>query len=282
MTLAHLPGHVAGGPPPATSLPDAATQLRTPLEWFAGGVVLSFAVAWIAADVLELHHDLYLLVYFTVVGTFLASFLAHTWTELRNMLATNVWWSIGVGAVVGLALMQNVMREESTTRPSGAFFVFEIVWRGIAYGAFDALLLFVFPAAVAYLLMGGDRHGLKRKLSFASLTVGLSLVISAIYHLGYEQFRGGDLIKPEIGAAFGNVAAVLTGNPVGAMLAHAAFHVTSNVDTYRSGTFLPPDLDGYAERGAGGVGLAIAAAWIALAAGLVWWQRRRLFPTSER
>ena len=130
--------------------------------------------------------------------------------------------------------------------------------------------------------MGGNRHGFKRKLSFASLTVGLSFVISAIYHLGYEQFRGGDLIKPEIGAAFGNVAAVFTGNPVGAILAHAAFHVTSNVHTYRSGTFLPPDLNGYAERGGGVVGLAIALAWIALAAGLVWWQRRRLFPTSER
>jgi hypothetical protein len=252
------------------------------LRWFAGGATLSFAVAWIAAGLLELHHDLYLLVYFTVVGTFLASFLAHTWTDVRNMVANNLWWSTGIGAVVGLALMQNVAREESTTRPSGGFYVFELAWRGVAYGVFDALFLFVFPAAVAYLLMGGNRHGFKRKLSFASLTLGFSLVISAIYHLGYGQFRGGDLIKPEIGAAFGNVAAVFTGNPIGAILAHTAFHVTSNVHTYRSGTFLPPDLNGYAERGGGGVALAIALAWIAFAGGLVWWQRRRLFPTSER
>jgi len=130
--------------------------------------------------------------------------------------------------------------------------------------------------------MGGNRHGFKRKLSFASLTVGLSLMISAIYHLGYAQFRGGELIKPEIGAAFGNMAAVFTGNPVGALLAHTAYHVTSNVHTYRSGTFLPPDLDGYAERAGGGIGFAIAVAWMAFAAGLVWWQRRRLFPSRER
>ena len=91
-----------------------------------------------------------------------------------------------------------------------------------------------------------------------------------------------DLIKPEIGAVFANMPAMLTGNPIGAVLAHAAFHVTANVHAYRSGIFLPPDLNGYAERGGGSVGLAIAVAWIVFAGGLVWWQRRRLFPTSQR
>ena len=282
MTAVHVPRYVAGPQPRASSPLETATHRRTALGWFAVGAVLSFAVSWIAADLLELHHDLYLLVYFTVLGTFLASFLAHAWTEMRTMLTDNLWWSIGVGAVVGLALIPNVMREESTTHPSGVFYVFEIGWRGVAYGVFDALLLFVFPAAIAYLLMGGNRQGLMRKLSFAALTLGLSLVITAAYHLGYEQFRSGELIKPEIGAAFGNVAAVFTGNPIGAIIAHTAYHVASNVHSYRSGTSLPPDLNGYAERGGGVIGLAIALIWIALAGGLVWWRRRWLFPSNER
>src|SRR5205085_7243727 len=142
-------------------------------------------------------------------------------------------------------------------------------WRGLAYGTVDALALFVFPAAVAYLLMNGDRTGTRRKLAFAGLTLVLSFGITATYHLGYAQFRGDDLVKPELGAVFANVPAMLTGNPAGAVLAHDVFHLTANTHAYRSGVFLPPDLTGYAERGGGTVGLALAAAWIAGAGGLV-------------
>ena len=278
MTLSSVPSFVTGPSAQTSSLPAASELRRAIVTWFVGGAVLTFAVAWIAADLLELHHDLYLLVYFTVVGTFLASFLSHTSSDVRDMAVRNLGWSIGVGAVVGLVLVPTVMRDDSTTRPSGAFYVFEIAWRGVAYGVFDALILFVFPAAVAHLLMGGNRDGIKRKISFAVLTVALSLAITATYHLAYGQFRSSDLIKPEIGAVFANLPAMLTGNPIGAVLAHVVFHVTANVHAYRSGIFLPPDLNGYAERGGGSVGLAIALAWIVFAGGLVWWQRRRLFP----
>ena len=97
MTLAPLPGHVAGPRLRATYSPAAATDRGLLLRWFAGGAVLSFAVSWLAADVLELHHDLYLLVYFTVVGVFLASFLAHTWIQMRDLLANNLWWGFAAG-----------------------------------------------------------------------------------------------------------------------------------------------------------------------------------------
>jgi hypothetical protein len=282
MTLSNVPEFVAGATAPTSSRPTVPRHRRAIVTWFAGGAVLTFVVAWIAADLLELHHDLYLLVYVTVVGTFLASFVAHTSFDVRNVVGRNLRWSMGVGAVIGLALVPTVLRDDSTSHPSGVFYVFEIAWRGVAYGVLDALILFVFPAAVASLLMGNNRDGIRRKISFAALTLGLSLVITATYHLGYGQFRSSDLIKPEIGAVFANVPAMLTGNPIGAVLAHVVFHVTANVHAYRSGIFLPPDLNGYTERGGGGVGLAIAVVWIVFAGGLVWWQRRRLFPTSQR
>ena len=129
--------------------------------------------------------------------------------------------------------------------------------------------------------MNGNWTGTKRKLAFAGLALVLSLGITATYHLGYAEFRGSDLVKPEIGAVMAGVPAMLTGNPAGAVIAHDIFHVTANVDAYHSGVFLPPDLSGYAERGAGPFGIALAAAWIILAAGFIWWQRRRLFPRTE-
>ena len=177
----------------------------------------------IAASLLGLHHDLYLLVYFTVVGTFLASFVAHTHLDWREWLRTRLWWSLGIGAVVAFAMVRNVMNEASMAHPSGGFFWFELLWRGLLYGTVDALMLFVFPATVAYLLLrDSDR---RRRLRFAGLTLLLTMGITATYHLGYPQFRGSDLVQPEIGAVIATIPTALTGNPVGAIVVHDVFHV---------------------------------------------------------
>jgi hypothetical protein len=260
--------------------PCARMSSRRVLSWFAAGAALSFVVSFVGADILELHHDLYYLVDLTVMGTFLASFLVRVRRQLFPMFRSAMPWSLVLGAVVAGALVQTVLRDPSTSHPSGAYYGFELAWRGIAYGTMDALVLFVFPAAAAFLLMHGDRTDIPRKVAFGALTLALSLAITAAYHLGYAQFRGSDLVKPEVGAVVANVPAVLTGNPVGAIVAHDVFHVTANVHAYRSGVFLPPDLKGYEERGSGSAGWALAGAWIAFAGAVMWWQRRRLFVPS--
>ena len=106
----------------------------------------------------------------------------------------------------------------------------------------------------------------------------LSFGITATYHLGYPQFRDGDLGQPEIGALVANVPTMLTGNPIGSLVVHGSYHVAANVHTYRSEIYLPPDLDGHAERGSGAAGLALAAAWVVVAGWVIYLERRRLFP----
>jgi phytoene/squalene synthetase len=48
------------------------------------------------------------------------------------------------------------------------------------------------------------------------------------------------------------------------------------VHTYRSPIYLPPDLDGYAERGSGVAGLALAALWIIVAGTVIFTEQARL------
>lgn len=249
-------------------------------SWFVGGAIVAFLIPLLGADLLELHHDLYLLVYFTIAGTFLASFVAHQQIDWRGWLRTRMWWSVGAGAIVAFAIVRKVLSEPSMDHPSGAYFWFEVAWRGVLYGTVDALLLFVFPATVAYLLLRDGAR--RRRLRFAGLALLLSLVITATYHLGYPQFRGADLTQPEIGAVLAWVPTALTGNPIGAVVVHDAFHVAANVHTYRSEIYLPPDLDGYAERGGGTAGLALAGAWIVIAGAAIYAQRRRLFPSAPK
>jgi hypothetical protein len=264
----------------------ASAPLRTRLSsverhhvvtWYIASLSVAFAVPFVGVDLLGLHHDLYLLIYFTVAGTLLASFAAHLQLDWRSWLRTNVWWTVAAGAAVAFAIVRNVMSEASMPHPSGGYFWFEVAWRGVLYGVTDALLLFGFPATVAYLLLRNSER--RRRLRFAALTLVLSMGITAAYHLGYPQFRDADLVQPEIGALVANVPTMLTGNPVGSIVVHSSFHVAANVHTYRSEIYLPPDLDGYAARGSGTSGVALAAVWIVVVGSVLYLERRRLFPT---
>jgi hypothetical protein len=259
--------------------PSRRSDRRDVARWYVSGALLGFAIPLVGADLLELHHDLFLLVYFTIAGGFLASFVAHMELDWRRWLATHLWWSVGAGALVAFAIVRKVLSEAAMPHPSGGFFWFELAWRGVLYGTMDALLLFVFPATVAYLLLRDERR--RRRLRFAALSLVLSLGITATYHLGYPQFRGADLAKPEIGALVAWVPTALTGNPIGAVVVHDSYHVAANVHRYHSEIYLPPDLQGYAERGGGTTGLGLAALWLGAAGAVIFTQRRRLFPTGR-
>ena len=74
----------------------------------------------------------------------------------------------------------------------------------------------------------------------ALLALGVSLLFTATYHLGYADFRGSKLRKPVAGDAIWSLPTLLTLSPLGAPIAHAGLHVTAVVDDYETDLFLPP------------------------------------------
>jgi hypothetical protein len=267
------------GSPDLATGSDSVRPVRA-LGWLAGGAVLTFVVSLVGTDLLGLHHDLYYLLYFTIVLAYLAAFVARTGVPWQRVFGRNLAWSIGIGAVVAAAVARQILTQPGTARPSGAYLAFEVAWRGVVYGVVDALVLFVFPALVAVLLLGGDRRGFARKVAFAGVTLVCSLVVVTTYHLGYAEFRGGELLQPQIGAVLFNVPAMLTGNPVGAVVAHATAHVTAVLHQYYGGGhgFLPPELTpGYPGNARGLTGTAVAAGWLILTAVVVVLGRDRIF-----
>ena len=171
-----------------------------------------------------------------------AVFVSAYATELHDLWRHNLRLSLAVGAVAGAGLVAMVLSQAGTDHPDGWRFGFEILWRGLVYGSVDALTLFVFPAAVAYLLMHGNRKGAKRKAGFAGLALLLSLLVSTSYHLGYPEYRDADLRSPLIGTIVANVPTALTGNPLGAVVAHPMVHVAAVVHQRNGGStqMLPP------------------------------------------
>src|SRR5438045_7400740 len=69
-------------------------------------------------------------------------------------------------------------------------------------------------------------------LGIGVLALAASLAFTAVYHLGYSDFRGSKLRKPVAGDVLWSAPTLLTLNPVGAPLAHAALHVTAVAHAY--------------------------------------------------
>jgi hypothetical protein len=141
----------------------------------------------------------------------------------------------------GLAVAATVLGEVATDRPSGPYLVFELLWRGVAYGAVDALLLSAFPGLVAYSILRGRVGGFRGKVRFSALALPLVLAITATYHLGYPQYREDGVGRPETGNTIISVPMLATGNPIGAVVAHVTMHTTAVVHTYETPVFLPPE-----------------------------------------
>jgi hypothetical protein len=256
------------GTPTARTGHDVAPTAATALGWLAGGAALAFTVAWVGTTLLGLQHDVFYLIYFTAALGYLGWVVSRT-AVWREVITHNAWWSLAAGALVAVAVVRQVMAQPGTTHPDGAFFGFEVVWRGLVYGAVDMLVLVVFPAVVAYVVMRGNRSGLRRKAGFAGLLLVLSLGVSAAYHLGYSTYRGSELAKPLIGTAVMDLPAMLTGNPVGALVAHPAVHTAATVHQYYGGDgtnhYLPPELSAdYPDRPDGFPAVALAAGWVTL------------------
>jgi hypothetical protein len=112
-------------------------------------------VPYLGVSVRDLQHDLFYLVYFAVTIALVATYVRVERVEVAAIFRR--WrWSLGLGVLLAVFLVFNVFNtEDATARPHGAYFVFELLWRGVGYGVVDTLLLTVFPCFVAYKFLHG-------------------------------------------------------------------------------------------------------------------------------
>jgi hypothetical protein len=232
-------------PPTGQTSPRTRTGRwpRQQWRWLSGGLVLAFALPYLLTDLLTINRDLYYGVYAVVVFRFFALWLKRTVDEPRALLSRNWRWGTLLGVLFAGATAAIALGEKATTHPHGLRFAAAIVWRGIVYGAADGVLLSVFPilAVVAAFSRRPLRERRKRALAgIGALALAVSLLFTAVYHLGYPDFRGDKLRKPLVGDVIWSVPTLTTLSPVGAPLAHIGLHVSAVVHAYNTDTFLPP------------------------------------------
>jgi hypothetical protein len=224
--------------PVTRTIPEAVRHLA----WFAGVCGVAFLVPYLGVSVLDLQHDVFYFVYFAITIALVATYVRVERVDAIAIFRRGWRWSLGLGLVLSAFLVFNVINtEDATARPHGAYFAFELLWRGVGYGVIDTLLLTIFPCFVAYKLLHGRVGGLKGKLRFTALTLPLVLVITATYHWGYPQYRQDGLSRPETGNVLISVPTFVTANPVGSVVAHVSQHVGAVTHSYESRIFNPPE-----------------------------------------
>lgn len=222
-------------------VPHALSQTVRQLAWFAVVCVIAFLVPYLGVSVLGLQHDVFYLIYFAITLMLIGSYVVVEGVAAREVFRSRWRWSLGIGVVMAAFLVFNVYNTSgATARPHGAYFAFELLWRGLGYGLIDTLLLTVFPCLVAYTLLHGTVGGLIGKLRFTALALPLVMIVTATYHLGYPQYRHDGLSRPEIGNVLISIPAFATANPVGSFVAHASQHIAAVTHAYESRIFNPP------------------------------------------
>ena len=211
------------------------------LLWFAAVCAMAFLVPYLGVSVLDLQHDVFYLVYFAVTLALVATYARVEQVDVAELFRQRWRWSLAAGIVLAGFLVFNVFNtSDATARPHGAYFVFELLWRGVGYGLIDTLLLTVFPCLVAYTLLRGRVGGLKGKLRFTALCLPLVIAVTATYHLGYPQYREDGLSRPETRNVLISIPTFATANPVGSFVAHVSQHVAAVTHSYESKIFNPP------------------------------------------
>jgi hypothetical protein len=211
--------------------------------WLAIGFALAFVTPFLLTDVLDLTRDVFYGVYAgTVAGLFVA-WARSTGYDLRAAARRHLMLAIGLGTACASLLAVMVVRtEDATSRSDGLELAGAVLWRGVLYGVTDGLLLSVFPILVVFAAFAG-RSLSRRKggtVAIGAAALLASLVLTAVYHAAYSDFRSGKVARPLAGDVAWSVPTLVTLNPLGAPIAHAGLHVSAVLHSYETDTFLPP------------------------------------------
>jgi hypothetical protein len=224
------------------STPPRHQRRRRHWLWLLASLPFAFGVPFLFADTLELNRDVFYGIYALAVTLFVTAWARDTRLTRRD-LTRNWRWGVLLGAVgAAITALIAVRTEDATDRPGGIELAAAILWRGVVYGATDGVLLSVFPILAVFAAFAGTslRKRIAGKAVVAAIAMIASLGITAVYHLGYSDFRSEKVRKPIAGDVIWSAPTLVTLSPFGAPIAHVGLHVGAVVHSYDTDTFLPP------------------------------------------
>ncbi|MDA8125756.1 MAG: hypothetical protein M0009_11275 [Deltaproteobacteria bacterium] len=210
--------------------------------WVFGGAILGMVIAVLFAGVLKLERNLFLVPYSLLITAYLYGYVRYSGLDLKEMFSR--YWGRGLlgGAVVGLFVVQSVLRQPSSPTPQGMDLLLNLLWPGVIYGAIDGFLLSVLPvyAVLEASSALGWTSTWPKRIGANTLALVVSLMVVAIYHLGYPEFQNKQVLLPVFGVGLMSLAYIVTKNPIAPVLSHVAMHIAAVIHGLNSVVQLPP------------------------------------------
>ncbi|MDP2182326.1 MAG: hypothetical protein Q8K99_07135 [Actinomycetota bacterium] len=212
------------------------------LAWVPAGAFLEFAVALVFSSWLHWPRRFFLIPY---VGLGVAlSYAFFRWNRLSIRRLLRHSWRMGlVGALVaGLAAVGVVIRQPASALAVGWRLPVDVLWSGTAYAAVDAVTLSVIPVLAVWQAFSAVGWVSKPAGRLAARAAGFaaSLAVAAVYHAGFAQYRGPQVMGAVVGNAIFTASYVLTGSPLSPVLSHIAMHVAVVLRNPGTAIQLPP------------------------------------------
>ena len=212
------------------------------LLWIVAGGALGFAVAAVFAGLLRLPRALFLVPYVVLVSAFLYGYVHWSGLDVWDLVVRHWPWGLAGAAIVGAFVVRNVLSQPAFPRPQGLELAFDLVWFGVVYGTLDALLLSVMPLLATWQAFSslGWTVTWPGRLAAGAAAIAASLLVAAVYHLGYPEFRGPSVAAPVFGNGVMSLGYLLTTNPIAAVFSHVAMHISAVLHGLETTAQLPP------------------------------------------
>jgi hypothetical protein len=166
-----------------------------PVAWTLAAGLAGLASSALFSSLLHLPRPAFVAVHTLVTLGFVGAYVTLTRTDPAGE-ARRRWASgLAFGILCGLALIRGVTLHPAASVASGGALLTGLVWFGLVYGLMDALLLNVIPAHAFLRSCSGSRRA---PWKVSALALAASLLVTALYHLGFSEFRGSALLQPLI------------------------------------------------------------------------------------
>jgi hypothetical protein len=214
---------------------------RTTRSWLLGAGFLGLASSAVFASILRFPRDSFVGVHALLVAGFCAALVIREGIDPMVQLRRRWPGGLVAGVLAGALLARTVMAQPASPAPAGAGLVWALLWEGGVYGVADALLLSILPVLLIY----GARPASELRSPIARWRWGLgallaSLFLTAVYHVGFPEFRGPALAAPLIGNGIVTLAYLASGSPLAALVAHVMMHGAAVLHGAATTVQLPP------------------------------------------